>query len=267
MQPVCQQVRISTASWTFSWETARLMSMQLIRTGLVRRMALTMASAGLVGTLACGGDGSAGPAAPSPTPAADDQLLALSVSCQPSLLVGESAPCIAVASYRSGRQPLVSFESAWSSSLPDVVSVDNLGVSTGKSPGQATVTAAYGGRRASSVTIVIAEDALRISSGQAQQGDFRPGATVTLWLQGYYSVASADTARLNLKITDESGVIATTAPLSVSRGGNSFVMSATFVVPDTSVEICRTAVLQVGPVTVAEPHSKDYPLWCVPVRR
>ena len=178
-----------------------------------------------------------------------------------------SLPCIAVASYGSGRQPLVSFESTWLSSRADVVAVYGLGVTTGKSAGEATVTASYQGRQATAVIVVTEEDALRISSGQANQGAFTPGSTVTMWLQGYYSVASAATGRLSLKISDQTGTITTTSPLTVARGGDFFLLSSTFVVPDTSVEVCRTAVLEVGAVTIAEPHSKTFPLWCIPIRR
>jgi hypothetical protein len=31
--------------------------------------------------------------------------------------------------------------------------------------------------------------------------------------------------------------------------------------------VCRTAVLEVGSVTIEEPHSKEFPLWCIPIRR
>ena len=230
------------------------------------RIPRMLACVGIVGIAACGAS-SVGPTAPSPTPAAGDQLLAVTVSCQAALLIGERAPCIAVASYGSGRQPLVSFESTWSSSRPDVVAVDGVGLSTGKSAGEATVTAFYQGRQAAAVVVVTEEDALRISSGQASQGPFTPGSTVTLWLQGYYSVASAATGRLSLKISDQTGTITTTAPLTVAKGGDLFLLSSTFVVPDASEEVCRTAVLKVGAVTIAEPHSKTFPLWCIPIRR
>lgn len=222
---------------------------------------------GILGIAACGASGPVGLTTPSPTPAAGDQLLALAVSCQAALLIGERAPCTAVASYRSGRQPLVSFESTWSSSRPEVVAVDGVGASTGKSAGEATVTASYQGRQATAIIVVTEQDALRISSGQAEQGAFTPASTVTMWLQGYYSVASAATGYLSLKISDQTGTITTTAPLAVTRGGNSFLLSSTFVVPDSSVEVCRTAVLEVGAVTIAEPQSKTFPLWCIPIRR
>ncbi len=129
------------------------------------------------------------------------------------------------------------------------------------------ITATYQGRQATAISVVTEEDALRIASGQGQQGAFTPGSTVTLWLQGYYSVASAATGRLSLRITDQTGTITTTAPLTVARGGDFFLLSTTFVVPDRSEEVCRTAVLDVGDTTIAEPHSKTNLLWCIPIRR
>jgi len=189
------------------------------------------------------------------------------VTCQGTLLIGEREPCVALASYSSGRLPVVSFESTWSTSRPDVVTIDNLGLSTGKAGGEATIAAVYQGRQATAVIVVTEEDALHISSGQGEQGTFTPGSTVTMWLQGYYSVASAAGGKLSLRISDQNGTVATTIPLGVHRGGDFFLLSSTFVVPDTSVEVCRTAILEVGTVTIAEPHSKSYPLWCIPIRR
>lgn len=226
-----------------------------------------LAGIGILGIAACGTASSGGLTTPSPTSGAGDQLLAVAVSCHAALLIGERAPCVAVASYGSGRRPLVSFESTWSSSTPDVVAVDNLGVVAGKSAGEATVTASYQGRQATAVIVVTEEDALRISSGQAHQGDFRPGTTVTMWLQGYYSVASAEGGRLSLRITDQTRTVATTAPLTVAKGGDLFILSITFVVPQDSVEVCRTAVLEVGSVTIAEPQSNAFPLRCIPIRQ
>jgi len=45
------------------------------------------------------------------------------------------------------------------------------------------VSASYGGRQGAANLVVTAEDALRIDSGEANQGDFTPGSTVTMWLQ------------------------------------------------------------------------------------
>jgi hypothetical protein len=189
------------------------------------------------------------------------------VSCPTSLLIGQKAPCVAAARLSSGQTPIVSFEATWSSSHPEIVAVDAVGVVAGRSPGQAEVSASYRGREAAAILVVTAEDALRIDSGQASQGDFKPGSTVTMWLQGYYSIASADSGRLHLRITDQSRTIATTTPIVVLKGGDFFLLSSTFVVPEDSVEVCRTAILEVGSVTIAQPSSKSFPLWCIPIQR
>ena len=85
-----------------------------------------------------------------------------------------------------------------------------------------------------------------------------------MWLQGYYSVASAETGRLSLQISDQDGTIVTTLPVTVARGGDFFLLSSTFVVPQTSMEVCRTAILEVGSATIAEPQSNASGLWCLP---
>jgi hypothetical protein len=82
-------------------------------------------------------------------------------------------------------------------------------------------------------------------------------------LQAYYSVASAETGRLSLRISDQSRNVAGTLPVTVSKGGDFFLLSSTFIVPDDSVEVCRTAVLEIGAVTVAELQSQSFPLWCI----
>ena len=221
----------------------------------------------VMGTLvvaSCGGD--AVPTSPS-SDMRVGEVLSVEMSCPVSLLVGQKGPCTAVARLRSGQTPVVNVEATWSSTRPDVVAVDPLGVVNGRSAGQAMVSASYGGRSATATVSVLAEDGLRIDAGQADQGDFKPGSTVTMWLQGYYSVASAETGRLSLRITDQTRTVATTAPLTVAKGGDFFLLSSTFVVPQDSVEVCRTAVLEVGSVTIAEPQSKSFALWCIPIRR
>lgn len=220
-----------------------------------------------LGVTACGGAGAV-PTSPSGgATASGSDVLAIEVSCPTSLLIGEKGPCIAVARLRSGQAPLVSFDAMWSSTRPEVVAVDTLGVVNGRSAGQAIVSASYRGRQGAATLFVTAEDALRIDAGQGQQGDFRPGSTVTMWLQGYYSVASAETGRLSLRISDQTGTITTTSPLTVAKGGDFFLLSSTFVVPQDSVEVCRTAVLEVASVTIAEPKSNASGLWCIPIRR
>ena len=231
---------------------------------------VSFALAAVVVTLGVSSCGRGGGTPTSPTGGgvpAGSELLALDVSCPASLLIGQKGPCLAVARLRSGQTPVVSFEATWSSTRPEVVAVDSLGVVNGRSAGQAVVSAAYGGRQAAATLVVTEEDALRIDSGQAHQGDFTPGSTATMWLQGYYSVASAETGRLSLRITDQAGTIATTPPVTVTRGGDFFLLSSTFVVPRDSIEVCRTAILEVGLVTIAEPKPNASALRCIPVRR
>ena len=220
-----------------------------------------------LGLTACAGGGAA-PTAPSPGATENpSDIVEVLVSCPPSLLIGQRAPCLAVARLRSGQTPVVSFDATWSSTRPEVVAVDTMGLMTGRAAGQATVSASYRGQQASATVAVTEEDALRIASGQAHQGDFTPGSTVTMWLQGYYSVASAETGRLSLRIADQSGIVTTTPALTVAKGGDFFLLSATFVVPQNSVEVCRTALLVVGSVTIAESPSDASGLRCIPIRR
>ena len=216
-----------------------------------------------LGASACGSG--AVPTTPSSSPTSGTDILALDVSCPASLLIGERGPCLAVARLRSGQTPVVSFEAAWSSTRADLVDVDTIGVVTGRAAGESTVTASYRGRQGTVRIVVTAEDALRIRAA-AEQGDFRSGSTVTMWLQGYYSVASADAGRLRLRISDQNGTITTTAPLTVVKGGDFFLLSATFVVPQQSAQVCRTAILEVGSATIAEPQSNASGLWCLAIR-
>ena len=214
----------------------------------------------------CGGAAPTSPGGAVTTGGSD--VLAVELSCPSSLLIGQKGPCVAVARLRSGQTPVVSFEATWSSTHPEIVTVDALGVVNGRSAGQAAVSASYRDRKTEVTVAVTAEDALRIDSGQAHQGDFTPGSTVTMWLQGYYSVVSAETGRLSLRIlSDQTRTIAATPPVTVAKGGDFFLLSSTFVVPDDSTEVCRTAILEVGSVTIAEPTSKSFPLWCIPIRR
>jgi len=161
---------------------------------------------------------------------------------------------------------VVSFDATWSSTRLDIVVVDAMGVVAGRAAGQTVVTASYRGRDATAQIVVTAEDALRIKAA-ADQGDFRPGSTVTMWLQGYYSVASAETGGLSLRIIDQTGTITTTSPVTVAKGGDFFLLSSTFIVPQNSTQVCRTAILEVASVTIAEPQSNASGLRCISIRR
>lgn len=214
--------------------------------------------------LATGCGGNATPTSPSGP--GNSEVVGLDVSCPATLLVGEQGPCVAVARLRSGQATAVSPSAVWSSTQPTVVSVDAIGTIQGRSGGQAVISARYEGRDGNTVEInVVEQDALRVRAA-IDQGDFRRGSAVTMSLLGSYSVASADTGSLSLVISDQEGTITTTPPSTVSRGGSSFLLSSNFVIPQRSDRICRTAILEVGSVTVAEPTSHALELRCITVR-
>jgi hypothetical protein len=192
-------------------------------------------------------------------------VLLLEVECQPTMYIGEQHPCIAVARLRSGGTPLVSPLATWSSTQPEVAVVNAIGLVTGRGAGQTTVRAEYQGRSAQVLVSVVAEDALRVTAA-SEQGLFRPGTMVTMRLQGYYSVASADTARLSLRISDQRGTVTQSAPVSVSRGGDFFLLSSTFTVPNESTQLCRAAVLEVGGRFISAPEPGTSNLACLAVR-
>jgi hypothetical protein len=94
------------------------------------------------------------------------------------------------------------------------------------------------------------QDALTASSA-AFGGTFKVGTTATMWLQGGYGVASADSGRLTLVITDQAGaVVSTSAPQTVPRGGDRYLISTTFTLPPGTTRVCRTGVLQIGSATL-----------------
>ena len=100
----------------------------------------------------------------------------------------------------------------------------------------------------------------------ADQGRFTPGSTVTLWLQGFYGVASAESGELTLRITDQSGTVSTTSAKHVPRGGDSFTLFSTFAVPQSSTQLCLTAILQIGAATLTA-TIPDTRLACLSVIR
>lgn len=94
------------------------------------------------------------------------------------------------------------------------------------------------------------EDVLR-ATASASQGTFKVLTTATLWLQGFYGVASADAGTLTLVITDQAGaIVSTSAPLTVPRGGDRFLISATFTLAPGTTRVCRTGVLVIGTTTL-----------------
>ena len=240
-------------------ETHRLSMTSLDHRRAPRASAL--AAAAMLAVMACGSESARMPTSPRAGDGVTD-VQALDVSCPAVLFVGWRGPCIAVARLRNGQAPIVSFEAAWGSSNPDLVAVDAVGLAQGKSPGSATITASYGGRTGQAPIAVRAEDALRVTSA-ADQGPFRPGVMVTMWLIGMYSVASAEEGHLSMRVADQEGTVAATGQ-SVARGGDSFVLSVTFQVAPRSTQLCRTVVLEIGTVTLVEPAA-DSAFRCVTV--
>ena len=195
-------------------------------------------SAALLMASACGGRV---PTAPLP-----EASLALTCSA-PTILAGESVVCRAtLASVNVGVSP----SAAWTSSDPNIAASLGIGLFIGKSEGQATLTATYSGQSVSAPLTVHLQDVLRATAA-ALQGSFRVGTTATMWLQGFYGVASADSGTLTLVITDQTGAtVSTSAPLMVPHGGDKYLISTTFTVPPGTTRVCRTGVLQIGSITL-----------------
>jgi hypothetical protein len=166
------------------------------------------------------------------------------ITCPASVFVGQTLPCVAVVG--------TTFVFAiWSSSDPSVASFGNIGSLTGKSAGQVQVTATYLGSSLSAQVGVQAQDIVQADASATGGGSFRVGSTVSMTLIGFYGVASADSGLLNMVITDQGGGVVSATPLQVvPRGGNSFVITATFVIPAGTTQMCRAAVLQIGSVTL-----------------
>ena len=144
----------------------------------------------------------------------------------------------------------VSTAAVWTSSDPNIATSQGIGLFVGKSEGQATLTATYSGQSASALLTVHLQDVLRATAA-AYQGSFKVGTTATLWLQGFYGVASADSGTLTLVITDQTGAtVSTSAPLTVPHGGDRYLISTTFTLPPGTTRVCRTGVLQIGSTTL-----------------
>ncbi len=181
-----------------------------------------------------------------PTPVVTN-LVSLEISCPASLLVGQRRSCFANGHYADGS--LRSVTPIWSSSDPNIVSiaaVANAGSVTGRGAGEAVVSSELEGKRASATVSVRAEDFLSVSSA-AIQGTFQTGQVVSMWAIGQYGVASADSAELNIEITNQDGTLVVAGtPQAVPRGGDAFVLTSTFTIPPGTTRVCRTAVLQIG---------------------
>jgi hypothetical protein len=196
-------------------------------------------SAALSMAFACG---SVVPTAPS----ASSPGTGLALTCSaPTLLAGDLVVCIVTAASVN-----VSTAALWTSSDPNIATSQGIGLFVGKSEGQATLTATYSGQSASALLTVNLQDVLRATAA-AYQGSFKVGTTATLWLQGFYGVASAGSGTLTLVITDQIGAtVSTSAPLTVPHGGDRYIIWTTFTLPPGTMRVCRTGVLQIGSTTL-----------------
>jgi hypothetical protein len=117
------------------------------------------------------------------------------VCSAPSLLAGDTVVCKATAGSVN-----VSFSAVWTSSDPNTVTSQGIGLFMGKSEGYAAVTATYSGQSVSTGLTVHLQDVLRATAA-ANSGSFKVGTAATFWLQGFYGVASSDSGTLTLVVT------------------------------------------------------------------
>ena len=195
-------------------------------------------TAALLTASACGGSV---PTSPSP-----GTSLALTCSA-PTILAGDVVVCRAdLASVNVGTSPTA----VWTSSDPSIATSLGIGLFVGKSDGRATLTVTYSGQTVSAPLTVNLQDVIR-ATASSTQGSFRVDTTATMWLQGFYGVASANSGTLTLVIADQTGAtISTSTPLVVPRGGDRYLLSTTFTLPPGTTQVCRTAVLQIGSLTL-----------------
>ena len=217
----------------------------------------------LVALGACGG----APGSPSPPPSSAAILSLKIVVCPSSLLVGMTVDCPVVAQMPDGTALNVADQASWSSSSPSVVRVTLEGHVTAVAAGQAQIAATYEGRT-DSIRITVSEatqDAL-IERGGGLSGQLRPGATVKVLDEVQYSVVSADSGELTLRVFDEHRPLGASAPVTVGRGTNTIALSVTVTIPLESTKLCQAAYLVVGPRTLVVPADPtvEQPL-CYPL--
>jgi len=204
-----------------------------------------------------------GPTAPSPI--VQPAVVSVTVTCPLQLLVGQSLFCGGIANLAGGGRADVFTDGVWTSSDANIATAAVLGLIKGRSGGQVTISTVYRGVRGSAEVTVSHQDVLQCANAVAHQGDFKTGLTVTMFLQGFYGVESASSGQLSLQVTDQNGAaVATNSPLTVARGGDSFVISSTFTIPVGATQVCRTAFLQIGATTLSSVPPFE-PFRCIPI--
>ena len=195
----------------------------------------------------------------------DSDLTTITIlSCPSQLLVGQNSGCNAVMNIQGLN---VASKAVWSSTNPAVVAVAAGGHITAASVGQSSISATYRGVSGSLQMSVTAaqQDALRIDD-VGLGGQFKVGNTVSMSVGGLYSVVSAATGQLSLRISDQNAaVVATTSPMTVLRGSDSFHLSASFTIPAGATRLCSKVILQVGSVTVSQASGLNLDLFCAAV--
>jgi hypothetical protein len=165
------------------------------------------------------------------------------------LLVGQLRFCFANAHYTDGSTRVEA--ASWSSSNPSIASIALVGNAaglTGRGAGQVTVSSEFGGKLATTLVSVSAEDFLTLEA-TGIQGTFQVGRIVTMDGIGRYGVATADAGELNIEITNQDGTLVVAGtPRIVSKGGDAFTLASTFTIPSGTTKVCRTIVLQIGAV-------------------
>ena len=177
----------------------------------------------------------------------------------PTILAGDIFNCVTTAGSLN-----VNVEMAWASSDPSVALSEGFGLFLGKSEGQATVSATSSGQTASALLTVHLQDLLRARAA-AYQGSFQVGTIATVWLQGGYGVASADSGALTIVVTDQTGAtISASDPVIVPHGGGRYLISTTFMLPAGTTRVCRKGVLQIGSTTLTRiPEDALVPCFAV----
>jgi hypothetical protein len=186
----------------------------------------------------------------------DADVLGVTVQgCPASVPAGETTLCHAFVGLRGGASVDVSFRAAWTSANISVARVESGGFILARSAGQTMLLADYRGRTGSLTLSVTGgtEDTLRISAN-AQQGPFRPGDDVQLWLQGFYLLVSGPEGQLSLEVSDQNSVVAA-ATTAVPRGGDTFLLTTRFTVPPGSTRLCPVAVLRAGTAALSAPAN------------
>lgn len=198
-------------------------------------------------------------------PTSPSTIISVTVTCPSQLLVGQSLFCGGIANLAGGGSVDVSTDGVWSSSDANIATASLLGLIKGRSGGQVTISTVYRGVRGSAEVAVSHQDVLQCGNATAYQGDFKTGMTVTMFLQGFYGVESASSGQLSLQVNDQNGaLVSTSSPLTVARGGDSFVISSTFTIPVGATLVCRTALLQIGATTLSSVPPFE-PLRCIPI--